>query len=640
MKTTLLLLLLPGLLRADTTLDLSNLEPQPFELFDWDDAAIWDNGVPSAGSNVFIPSQIFELLDPETEEFVTTEIDVNLNLVAPVTIASIDLGYLNEIDTKGHNFFVSGTTTFDGYFTVSDSTASLGTYTNFNPATKTISGGQGHVVSEIDKGISATLEFRGADIEINNTGWNLFGVNAFVRDQDTGLNAFRNLRECNGFFNLADGYNLTIAGHFTLGENGQIWIQKFGRTCQFNVGGNLVNDGGIELYGNSVFNVAGTYSGTGTITSSGGGNQISVVGAHIQNGDMTLDEGDSLDFGANLTLNGNLNLNGDGTVISVGGDMVNNGSLIIVKGDGTRIEVTGDILQTGGTVDTGPSGVDSFVLKARNGVYQNNATISGEGTLIAGNTNVHNSFLTPGNTPGKLSVEGDLTITGSSDLEIELGGTAQGESYDLLAQTAGTTTLGGTLTLKLINDFDCYLTSSHIFTVLTSDEPLAGSFTNVASGARLATEDGLGTFLVSYGAGSGNPNAVVLSDFLAAPVATKTFATWSIEQGFAAPEPEGDQNGNGIPDILDYAFGNSLGKPGVSTMSATGGEFVWTFGIPKYVTGITLRSIVSNELPASEPQIGPVPVPSGSTASRNLHTLTDSITTARKFYQLAVELEE
>jgi hypothetical protein len=44
---------------------------------------------------------------------------------------------------------------------------------------------------------------------------------------------------------------------------------------------------------------------------------------------------------------------------------------------------------------------------------------------------------------------------------------------------------------------------------------LSGQFDNAVNGQRLATVDGLGSFIVNYGAGSAfNPNQIVLSNYL------------------------------------------------------------------------------------------------------------------------------
>jgi hypothetical protein len=62
--------------------------------------------------------------------------------------------------------------------------------------------------------------------------------------------------------------------------------------------------------------------------------------------------------------------------------------------------------------------------------------------------------------------------------------------------------------------------ATDIFTLLTADDILAGAFGNVASGSRLDTGDGFGTFLVHYGAGSSfGANNLVLTDFRSSRVA-------------------------------------------------------------------------------------------------------------------------
>ena len=98
-----------------------------------------------------------------------------------------------------------------------------------------------------------------------------------------------------------------------------------------------------------------------------------------------------------------------------------------------------------------------------------------------------------------------------------------------IASIAG---ISGQLQLALLNGFDP--SASNTFTVLTAASGLFGTFANVANGQRLATSDGLGSFLVNYGPGSiFNPNHIVLSAF----------------QTAALP---GDFNLDGKVDAADY----------------------------------------------------------------------------------------
>ena len=86
-------------------------------------------------------------------------------------------------------------------------------------------------------------------------------------------------------------------------------------------------------------------------------------------------------------------------------------------------------------------------------------------------------------------------------------------------------------------------TAADEFTILETVVSISGSFANVASGQRLTTVDGLGSFLVNYGAGSPfDPSQIVLSSFLAVAV-------------------PGDYNHSGVVDAADYVIWRNGGSP-------------------------------------------------------------------------------
>jgi hypothetical protein len=111
-----------------------------------------------------------------------------------------------------------------------------------------------------------------------------------------------------------------------------------------------------------------------------------------------------------------------------------------------------------------------------------------------------------------LSVTGDLDLNGGSIVAFRLGGTGQGTSYDFL-HASSSIMLGGDLDLDFANGFDSSVTPDEVFTIATGDGGLSGAFANVGSGARLGTDDGAGSFVVTYDDG----NDVTLSDFQAVP---------------------------------------------------------------------------------------------------------------------------
>jgi len=91
--------------------------------------------------------------------------------------------------------------------------------------------------------------------------------------------------------------------------------------------------------------------------------------------------------------------------------------------------------------------------------------VRGGGTLSIGASSFTNhGSITPGTSPGLLTVAGALTQAAEGVLAIELGGTAAGSQYDRLSVT-GAVALDGALDVSRINGFSPALGQS--FVVLT-----------------------------------------------------------------------------------------------------------------------------------------------------------------------------
>ena len=117
----------------------------------------------------------------------------------------------------------------------------------------------------------------------------------------------------------------------------------------------------------------------------------------------------------------------------------------------------------------------------------------------------------PGDSIGSATINGGYTHGLDAVLEIDIAGRAGGE-YDTVSVSDLAFFLGGELELYLQNDF--LPASNDTFAILNSDR-LLGELGNVPAGERLATADGLGSFVVNYGSASSfDPNSIVLSDFL------------------------------------------------------------------------------------------------------------------------------
>jgi hypothetical protein len=127
-------------------------------------------------------------------------------------------------------------------------------------------------------------------------------------------------------------------------------------------------------------------------------------------------------------------------------------------------------------------------------------------------------ILAPGQSAGGTTITGSYIQQSAATLEIEIGGTIPMLQHDLV-NVLGAVTLGGQLQLSLIDGF--VPGPESIFTVLGASGNMTGEFSNIASGQRLFTTDGFGSFLVHYGIGSAfNPRQVVLSNFQSIPEPT------------------------------------------------------------------------------------------------------------------------
>ena len=582
----------------------------------WDDAN-WEPGLPGPASDVF--------LAPVSDEF-GQEFELYVELQSSVTIANFEMDFGVDLTTSNNTFTVTGSTTGFGFISVNgNGKATLGTLNGFDSATGNLTAqSPAYLVDSAFTPGTAILEFRNADIRINGAGFNLFGPNSIVRDQNTGLNAFRNLERNESFFVLAAGYTLSVPGNFTTANGASIFLAANPSPIApvLNVAGNLINDGVIQMNGNTVLNVSGGYSGTGTIELSGSNNQISCAGAFAL-GSVTreISPEETVTFQSDVTNTGDLN----------------------AQGNGGLYDISGSFTQTGGNLNTGISETDTFVLRAMTQFYDGGASVTGNGRLeTTGGITAANGRIFPGLSPGRLTMTGNFNFLAPSILGIEIGGRNPGTEYDVLAQSTGDTgiTLGGSLELTIIDDFDCELTNSDTFEVVTSDLPIQGSFSNVVSGARLATTDGLGSFLVSYGPGSSSPNTVTLSDFVANPVAQISFTDWALAESLPAGNdgPFDDANGNGIANVFEYLGGSARGVSLKLDVSPTDGSISASAGFAKFADNefaVTLEQ--STDLsPASWTVVENFNL-SGTTASKNIRSVTLPGGNPRAFLRLRID---
>ncbi len=237
--------------------------------------------------------------------------------------------------------------------------------------------------------------------------------------------------------------------------------------------GNVVDNGVLVFNRSDLVNFAGTISGSGTVRQIGAGTTVlaginsyaggtSILGGTLQvsadanlgaaAGGLTFANG-TLRTTASFASARNSSLTGAGTILTDAGTNFALGGLISGAGSLTK-SGAGILTLSGNNSYAGATNVNAGTLRingnqsAATGLVTvaSGATLGGDGT-IGGSVNVLNGgILAPGNSPGTLNINGDLTLAGGSVLNFEFGeaGVAGGALNDLV-NVGGNLTLDGTI---------------------------------------------------------------------------------------------------------------------------------------------------------------------------------------------------
>ena len=237
---------------------------------------------------------------------------------------------------------------------------------------------------------------------------------------------------------------------------------------------------GSQTIAGSIADASPALAAGGDAATSAAGYQTASL-TKIGNGTLVLSSGTNTYAGATLVSAGTLTLATGSSISSSSGVSVATGANFNVTALGTPGfgVSTGKTLTANGTV-TGNLDV--------------NGTLNGAGT-VSGTAMVENGgTLSPGNGPGQLRV-GLLTLASGASAQIEVGGKVAGTGYDQVL-SAGAFTLGGTLSVTLVNG---YAPASGDRLVLFDNTGTAlntGTFSNAADGSVLTV--GGYRFLVNY----------------------------------------------------------------------------------------------------------------------------------------------
>ena len=429
----------------------------------------------------------------------------------------------------------------------------------------------------------ALIQFRDADVRENRGEVWLQGPDAAIRDQNTGENAFRNLTTNNRTFSLADGNVLSTTGDLT--NNDEFFLFNYGEglPTRLAVGGKLINNqnGYLQIQGGGQVTVTGDFQNNG-IPPSGG--------VLLVNSTRTV--GDTI-----LTVHGNL-INAAGAALDVYGtpnpsrlivaQNLSNAGILYIEGAGS--------MEVGGTVSvTAPGQIVMVDEGSSQGSRVTAGQINlGEGTSFDAQGAIYSivvgsGVFSPGvSSPAEVTINGSFTLTDTARLVMQVGGTTPRAGYDQIKHVTPTpaspgaipsggvgpvgTVLDGVLNVALIKGFEKTITPQNTFSILVSDRMLSGAFNNVASGGRLQTTDGHGSFLVTYA----GQNSVVLSQFQIGPLSVASRKTHGT---------------NGTFDVLLPMFG----APGVEPRRGSGPSqdehrLVATFAGPVTFTSASVTS--------------------------------------------------
>jgi YD repeat-containing protein len=247
-------------------------------------------------------------------------------------------------------------------------------------------------------------------------------------------------------------------------------------------GGAFTNQGTISATGGGTLTAQGdTNFAVGTLTGgtwqAAGNSTLRLLGANlVSNAANLLLDGPSAhlfsDTGATSAL---ANLAGNaatgrlaicnGYNLAAPSAFSNQGSMTI--GPGSTLTAAGSFATDGATVVDGSLVAGSTVTTSATG------TLGGVGT-VTGNV-VNDGTVSPGDSPGLLTIQGSYTQGPAGILNLEIGGPTAGSQYDELHIT-GQATLAGTCDITLVNGFGP--TVNQTFPVLTSGS-LGGTFATV-----------------------------------------------------------------------------------------------------------------------------------------------------------------
>ena len=400
---------------------------------------------------------------------------------------------------------------------------------------------------------SGTVEVRSGSLAILGAGTNDNGHFEFSNGGRLrmaavyGYNLVGNLTASgDGVFDLASSY-------LNVGAGTSATIKDFTDGARFLMSGGSLNVSGdsnaqalltlnltsaakVEMTGGSISASAGSVTNTGnfewtsgqlTGTFNNSGMLIVVSGGDLTMGNSVLNNSGILVLQADSRISyggyGSATLNNPGTLRQSAGAVIQSGIQFnntgTVESDGSEMTFASGYTQSSGQLVLRNGGSVTGNLDIQGGELTGTGTVNGSVTLAG--------TLSPGFSPGSMVINGNLNLQPSAITVLEIAGTLNpGVDYDFV-DINGSMLAGGLLQLSLLSGYENFLSPSTVLTIVTANQ-ITGSFANIASGERLTTLDGWGSFQVDYTGGS-----LIVSNFIAIPEPS-SFALLLIGGGLGA----------------------------------------------------------------------------------------------------------
>jgi len=226
---------------------------------------------------------------------------------------------------------------------------------------------------------------------------------------------------------------------------------------------------------------------------------------------------DTIALGASVTGTGNLAIisQTNTTTIGIGGGSgtmnVSDTELANLT-DGFSTITIGNIASGTGTVDINTATFVDPVSIAGGTIHDG----SGTDIFSIGNNVTLKGSISPGQSPGILTINGIFSFSDNSTFDVEIGGTSPGSNnnnHDQLDIT-GTVTTGNNVSLNTTSWLGFAPSNGDSFTIINNDasDPVSGTFSGLAEGATISNFLGSGLdATITYVGGDGNDAVISVS---------------------------------------------------------------------------------------------------------------------------------